>query len=116
MTNLVVQKTLPASEESDVKECLAFKLLQRLITTEQWQCKYLLRLFLIMLKESAKRFQSNTIYTDVLQLLQKMIDLAPWTKASSPDWQNLRQGLVIFFANNKHGNVKEMFKKLPALI
>jgi hypothetical protein len=64
-----VQKTLPASEESDVKQCLAFKLLVKLITTEQWQCKYLLRLFLIMLKESGKRYQSKIIYTDVLQLL-----------------------------------------------
>ena len=67
-----------------------------------------------MLKESAKRYQSNTIYTDVLQLLQTMLDLAPWTKASSENWQNLRQGLVIFFANNKQDNVKEMFIKLPA--
>ena len=43
-----------------------------------------------------------------------MLDLAPWTKASSENWQNLRQGLVIFFANNKQDNVKEMFIKLPA--
>jgi hypothetical protein len=45
-----------------------------------------------------------------------MLDLAPWTKASTENWQNLRQGLVIFFANNKQENVKEMFFKLPAEI
>ena len=65
-----------------------------------FSCKYLMRLFLIMLKECNKR-QLVEFTQDLFQLLQQMLDLSPWDKSDKENWQNLRQGLVIMFVNNK---------------
>jgi len=114
LTNLLVQRTVPANLES-LKDCFVFTLAGQVISQKKWHCKYLMRLILITLKEACKRNPSRAVdfLADTVKLLQQIIDAHPWEKAPESAWHNLRQGLVIFFANyKKEDSVRDLFNRL----